>query len=203
MRRANPLVPRDLETICLCALEKDPARRYASPAALASDLRRFLEFKPVEARPAGPLLQLARWCRRHAVAASVVGLVVLLAMASLVALWQLNVNRVIEAEKQRAQRASALSHFRYAELLAQRGDWQEALASYAAASFSGASVPSSCRQRGQTGASASKVSGRKPGYPPIITVGQHGGMIVPVGDGIGATQLARMVMSPARAAGIF
>ena len=74
--------------------------------------------------------------------------------------------------------------------------------SWVLASFSGAWVPSVCRQRGQTGASASKISGRKRAYPPIMTVTQHGGRIVPVGDGIGATQLACAVMSPARAAGI-
>ena len=64
-------------------------------------------------------------------------------------------------------------------------------------------MPSLCRQRGQTGASASNTSARNGCYPPIITVTQQGGMMLPVGDGIGATQLACAVMSPARAAGSF
>lgn len=64
-------------------------------------------------------------------------------------------------------------------------------------------MPSVCRQRGQIGASASKVSSLKRRYPPIITVGQQGGRILPTGDGIGATQLTCAVISPIRAAGIF
>ena len=58
-----------------------------------------------------------------------------------------------------------------------------------------------CKQRGQTGSSASKICSRKKFYPPIITVGQQGSRIFPVGDGIGATQLACAVISPALAAG--
>ena len=63
--RLNPLLPRDLETVCLCALEKDRNLRYASMSELAADLQRFLEFKPVQARPIGPLRRTQRYARRH------------------------------------------------------------------------------------------------------------------------------------------
>jgi WD40 repeat protein/tRNA A-37 threonylcarbamoyl transferase component Bud32 len=64
-RQLRGTVPIDLETICLKAMAKEPARRYATAGAMASDLRAYVEHRPIQARRIGPLGQLALWCRRN------------------------------------------------------------------------------------------------------------------------------------------
>ena len=63
--RLRPRLPIDLETICLKCLRKEPAQRYASGLALADDLRRFREGRPILARRTTAVERLGRWCRRN------------------------------------------------------------------------------------------------------------------------------------------
>jgi WD40 repeat protein len=78
-RTFNPAADRDLETICLKCLEKDPRRRYSSAEMLAEDLERWRRGEPITARPVGQAERLWRWCRRNPVTAGLttsVGLLV-------------------------------------------------------------------------------------------------------------------------------
>src|SRR5262249_2641095 len=70
--RLQPTIPRDLQIICLKCLEKEPAKRYPSAAALAEDLRRWLADEPLLARPASLPERVWKWCRRYPTRAALI-----------------------------------------------------------------------------------------------------------------------------------
>ena len=102
VRRLNAAVPRDLETITLKCLEREPARRYATARALAEDLRRFLANEPILARPVGPLGRLWRWARRRPALATTAATGLLAAMLLLA--WNGHIRATSRLREQAAQR---------------------------------------------------------------------------------------------------
>ena len=103
-------MPRDLETICLKCLEKEPARRYATAQGLAEELARYLAGEPIQARPLGPAGKAWRWCRRKPQLASLAAVAALLFVSGFAGvLWQW---RRAESERQRAE-AGELAARRY------------------------------------------------------------------------------------------
>ncbi len=77
-RRIDRRIPRDLETIVLKSMARDPAHRYGSAAELREELGRFLRGEPIAARRARPLERVVRWCRREPAIASLLGAVAVL-----------------------------------------------------------------------------------------------------------------------------
>ena len=124
-RQLNAAVPRDLETIALKCLHKEPQRRYASAADLAADLNRFLEGRPIIARTVGRLEKTVKWARRKPASAALLGL----SLAGLVALaaglvWhdaQMQYERGLE-EKARAEAETESERARIQQARAERGE---------------------------------------------------------------------------------
>jgi WD40 repeat protein/serine/threonine protein kinase len=103
-RRLDPRIPRDLETVIMKAIEKDPRRRYPSADELAADLRRYLSDEPIKARRIGPLERLGRWGRRNPVVAALTAAVVVVAALGFLGVfgqWQVAVAQEQQAKDER------------------------------------------------------------------------------------------------------
>jgi hypothetical protein len=131
-------IPRELETICLKCLEKEPRKRYAGAGELAEDLRRFLEHRPILARRVGWSGRARRWCRREPVKALLVATVLLTAAIGLIgmtALWRRAEEKAgreaserarAEGERIRAEAANeaAQDHLYVSQIARARLEWR-------------------------------------------------------------------------------
>jgi WD40 repeat protein len=114
-RKLNDAVPRDLETITIKCLAKEPGRRYQTAAALAEDLQRWLEGRPIQARPIGVFGRAWRWCRRKPGLAGAVGAATLfLVLGSLISTL-LAVHAHSEARRADREAASAREEKRWSD----------------------------------------------------------------------------------------
>ena len=113
-RQLNSHVPRDLETICLKSLQKEPQRRYATAAELAEDVDRYLAGEPIRARPIGTWGRMTKWAKRRPAIASLAAAVILITCAGFAAVtWQWR--RAEVARREANDRATAEADARQRE----------------------------------------------------------------------------------------
>jgi tetratricopeptide (TPR) repeat protein/predicted Ser/Thr protein kinase len=165
-RNSQPQTPRDLETICLKCLKKEPRQRYETAAALAADLGRYLEGSAIEARPPSWMERTETWCRRRpAVAVLAVSLALAIVAGFFGILWQWNeaesarqnesAARTI-ADQKAAETQQGLERLRAAMVLEERGHlfwefrrWDDALDALDEAIALCPELSSAWEQRGQ------------------------------------------------------
>jgi serine/threonine protein kinase len=109
LRRLNPALPRDLETVIHKAIARDPARRYQSAREMHDDLERLLEDRPIQARRVGYTERLLRWCRRNPAVAglTVLAISLLLLVAAVASVGYVRTSEALAGESEQRKLADA------------------------------------------------------------------------------------------------
>jgi len=158
-RRLNDRIAKDLETICLKAMSKEPGRRYASAGALADDLRRYLKGEPIQARPTGKAERCWRWCRRNPTVAALAAALFLVILAGFAGiLWKWHEAELARADADQAKQIAlddtrrlneANRLMEKARLHADQNQWAEAIADLTRATVECPQHSYVWRERGQ------------------------------------------------------
>jgi WD40 repeat protein/predicted Ser/Thr protein kinase len=128
LRRLNPRIPAELETIVFKAMAKEPERRYPSAGALAEDLRRHLQYEPILARPPSLPRRGAKWARRHPLATT--ALCAVISVGAVLGFSMVNLARA----RRRAERQVVETLVAEADALGAAGQWEKARLRYLKAS---------------------------------------------------------------------
>jgi tRNA A-37 threonylcarbamoyl transferase component Bud32 len=124
-RTLNARVDPDLEAICLKTLDKNPLARYASAAAFAEDLDRYLAREPVAARPIGWWQRRGRWLRKHSTSAafSLAGVIACVGLLTVIAIQSIQLHK--EIEKTKAARTEADAYRQAMEIVEQKAEHRQ------------------------------------------------------------------------------
>ena len=129
-RKINPKIPKDLETICMAAIERDPDRRYQTAGLLAEDLRRFVDGRTPDKKRVGTVGKTIRWVKRHPSRTALI-FVTLISIVAFLVVWQVNRLHARQTAMEDAFNYSIIGEYEIAkdklELAASFGasqDWQ-------------------------------------------------------------------------------
>ncbi len=133
-RKLAPSVPIDMQTICLKAMQKSPAERYASAGDMANDLRQFLGDMPIKARPVGPIGRTTRYLRRHPLATGLSSVILMLMIALGLSSTLLTKAEEKQYAAEKMQRVAEEQRFKVtldkAWELVRNEEWESAAAAY-------------------------------------------------------------------------
>lgn len=129
LRKLDPRIPKDLETICLRCLEKKPRYRFNTAGDLAAEFKRFLSGQPIHSRPVGMMERMFKWSRRNPFRAATIALLCMIGIASpCLAIYERNLRSASEAAKKQAEKSQGETEIALKQAEVSNQETQRALA---------------------------------------------------------------------------